>query len=200
MSNSPEPSNKNLSGTSRKSPPPSQPPDESNTQTTSPGPPVEPTSNSTASGSLTETQSSVAPPSGPTPSATTSIIAAGPVAVPPSGPPGPQGDQVSTRTSLPPEIESLGKQIVALDSRIARLEDVKGELMQFSFQSIIVVLTVFGLAVGVPLGIVYGGRIATTTVGLLIGLLLFALVVLTTVWLVFWWKVNNPLARIRPPP
>lgn len=99
-------------------------------------------------------------------------------------------------SSQPPPIETLSKRIEGLDQRLAAIERQRVEILEFSFQSVLVVLTILGLAAGVPFALLYGTKIAAGDVADLILALLFALVLLMIIWLGLWWRVNAP----RSPP
>jgi hypothetical protein len=101
-------------------------------------------------------------------------------------------------TGAPPEIETLQKYIRSLDERVALLESQRERNLQFSFQSILVLLTVLTLAIGVPFSVLYGTRV---TVGILADIMasaLVALVALVIIWLLVWWRVNVPPVRSFP--
>lgn len=101
-------------------------------------------------------------------------------------------------TAAPPEIETLQKYIRSLDERVALLESQRERNLQFSFQSILVLLTILTLAIGVPFAILYGTRV---TVGILadgIVSALGALAFLVALWLWRWWRVNVPPVRSFP--
>jgi hypothetical protein len=99
-------------------------------------------------------------------------------------------------SSQPPAVETLTKRLDGLDQRISALESQRVNILEFSFQSILVVLTILGLAAGIPFALLYGTKIATGDVAYFIAALLFAMVVLTIIWLKLWWRVQ---LGVRPP-
>ncbi|MGP8016746.1 MAG: hypothetical protein ACLP8V_08000 [Thermoplasmata archaeon] len=83
---------------------------------------------------------------------------------------------------------------------MSTLENQRVSILEFSFQSILVVLTILGLAAGVPFALLYGTKIATGDVAYFITALLVALVAMMIIWLSLWWKVNvNRISRTGNP-
>jgi hypothetical protein len=85
-----------------------------------------------------------------------------------------------------------------VESRLSDLEGQREKLLEFSFQSILVVLTILGLAAALPVAIFYGRSIAPGYYAVAIIVLLFAIAVMMFLWLRRWWKVNVPPPRPKP--
>ena len=103
-------------------------------------------------------------------------------------------------SSQPPAIETLTKRLEGLDQRLTAIEGQRVEILEFSFQSVLVVLTILGLAAGIPFALLYGTKIAVGDVAYLISALLLALVVMMFIWLRLWWRVNAPRSAPATPP
>lgn len=99
---------------------------------------------------------------------------------------------VVATTSRPPEVRALEARLDGFDQRLTAVEGQRERILEFSFQSILVVLTILALAVGAPFAILYGTKIAGGDVAYVIAALLFALVLLMIQWLRLWWRVNAP--------
>ena len=102
-----------------------------------------------------------------------------------------QASVVAT-ASRPPEVRALEARLDGFDQRLTAVEGQRERILEFSFQSILVVLTILALAAGVPFAILYGTKIASGDVAYGITALLFALVLLMIQWLRLWWRVNAP--------
>lgn len=77
------------------------------------------------------------------------------------------------------------------------VEAERNKILEFSFQSILVVLTILGLAAGIPFALLYGTKIAVGDVAYAITGVLAALVVLLVFYLAIWWKVNVSSKRAK---
>jgi uncharacterized membrane protein len=112
-----------------------------------------------------------------------------------------QAQPEPTTTTLPrtPFEHTVQGRLDTIDQRLTRLEDQRERILEFSFQSILVVLTILGLAVGIPFALLYGTRISSGDISYAIASLLAGLVVLMIIWLRLWWTVNVNRKRISSP-
>lgn len=101
-----------------------------------------------------------------------------------------------TSTEVDVRLSELGRSLDSLALRVGDLEHERVKILEFSFQSILVVLAILTLALGVPFTILYGGHLSQGIVENVIAGALVALVVLLVGWIVVWfWMIHKEVGR-----
>ncbi|MFZ0700014.1 MAG: hypothetical protein WAN74_07510 [Thermoplasmata archaeon] len=85
--------------------------------------------------------------------------------------PAPGAEAASSR---PIEIQTLEARLDGYSQRLTAVEGQRERILEFSFQSIFVVLTILALAAGIPFAILYGAKITSGDVAYVIAAALVA--------------------------
>lgn len=94
--------------------------------------------------------------------------------------------------------EAVFSALDSLQRRVTALEGEKERMMEFSFQSVTILLAILGVATGVPFALLYGSRISVADISYVLAAELLALVVILLLWISRWWN-KNFTPRGEPP-